>query len=224
MSTQKGEKINPNNFHPMFTKEQLSTSLRATQLLEPVLRATVIMDQEKLNSDILSALPDDPVYIAHQKDPQPRWSITPDGFLHQDDLIYILDSNNLRLRVLRHKHNHILSRHPGQNKTVKLIRQDYTWPGLREFVKKYVKSCTTCMRAKPQRHKPYVFLKQLPIPKCPWNSISMDFIETLPTSSGYDSILVIVDCLTKQGIFIPTTVADKQTRQFRYLMIRNFLE
>ena len=34
----------------------------------------------------------------------------------------------------------------------------------------------------------------------------MDFIETLPTSSGHDSILVIVDCLTKQGIFIPTTI------------------
>ena len=198
--------VNPNNFRPMFTQEQLSTSLRATQLLEPVLRATVIMDQEKLNSDILSALPDDPVYIAHQKDPQPRWSVTPDGFLRQDDLIYIPDSNDLRLRVLRHKHDHILSGHPGQNKTVELIRRDYTWPGLREFVKKYVKSCTTCMRAKPQRHKPYGFLKQLPIPERPWNSISMDFIETLPTSSGYDSILVIVDRLTKQGIFIPTTI------------------
>src|SRR6185369_12469242 len=77
---------------------------------------------------------------------------------------------------------------------------------MRDFVKKYCKSCTTCMRAKPQRHKPYSLLKQLPISELPWNSISMDFIETLPTSSGFDAILVIVDCLTKQGIFIPTTI------------------
>jgi IS30 family transposase len=34
----------------------------------------------------------------------------------------------------------------------------------------------------------------------------MDFIEPLPASSGFDSILVIVDRLTKQAIFIPTTI------------------
>src|SRR5271170_3012751 len=34
----------------------------------------------------------------------------------------------------------------------------------------------------------------------------MDFIETLLTSFGCDAVLVIVDQLTKQGIFIPTTI------------------
>lgn len=32
----------------------------------------------------------------------------------------------------------------------------------------------------------------------------MDLIEQLPDSDGYTAILVIVDCLTKQSIFIPT--------------------
>ena len=59
------------------------------------------------------------------------------------------------------------------------------------------------MRSKPQHHKPYGSLKQLPIPERPWNSISMDFIEKLLSSSGFDIILVIVDRLTKQVIFIP---------------------
>jgi len=32
----------------------------------------------------------------------------------------------------------------------------------------------------------------------------MDFIKRLPTSNSFTDILVIVDCLTKQAIFIPT--------------------
>ena len=59
------------------------------------------------------------------------------------------------------------------------------------------------MQSKPQCYKPYRSLKQLPIPEQPWNSISMDFIEKLPSSSGFDTILVIVNRLTKQAIFIP---------------------
>jgi hypothetical protein len=60
------------------------------------------------------------------------------------------------------------------------------------------------MQSKSQQHKPYGNLKQLPIPECPWNSILMDFIEKLPFSSGFNTILVIVDRLTKQSLFIPT--------------------
>ena len=85
-----------------------------------------------------------------------------------------------------------------------LIRCEYTWPGLCTFVKDYVSSCTTCTSAKVPRHKPYGLLKQLPIPEKPWNSISMDFIEQLPPSSGFTSILVVIDHLSKQCIFIPT--------------------
>jgi hypothetical protein len=199
-------KVNPINYRPVFTQEQISASLRATQLFDPILRATIIMDEEKLHSDILQSLPTDPIYLAHQDTPKPHWTLSSDGFLRHHNLIYVPDSSDLRLRILRYKHDHILSGHPGQNKTVELIRREYTWPGLREFVKKYCKSCTVCMRNKPQRHKPYGLLKQLPIPERPWHSISMDFIEPLPTSDNFDAILVIVDRLTKQAIFISTTI------------------
>ena len=81
----------------MFTQEQISVSLRETELLNPVLRAMVIMDQEQLNSDILSALPDNLLYIAHLKELKPHWSVTPNGFLRHDSLIYIPDSNDIWL-------------------------------------------------------------------------------------------------------------------------------
>ena len=85
------------------------------------------MNQEQLHSDILTSLHSDPAYINHQTSLKPHWSLTSDGFLRHYDLIYVPDSSNLQLRVLRYKHDHILAGHPGQNKTVKLIRREYTW-------------------------------------------------------------------------------------------------
>ena len=85
-----------------------------------------------------------------------------------------------------------------------LIQRKYTWPRIQTMVKDYVQSCTTCAQSKAPCHHPYGLLRQLPIPEKPWNSILMDFIEQLPLSSGFTAILVIVDWLSKQSIFIPT--------------------
>jgi len=163
------------------------------------------MDVETLHNDILSALPSDPIAQIHFADqPDSHWSTDEAGFLCLDGHIYIPDLDGLCLWVLRYHHDHPLSGHFGQNWTLELIRRKYTWPGLRTFVKDYIQSCTSCARAKTLRHQPYGLLKQLPVPERPWNSISMDFIEQLPGSTRFTAILVIVDRLSKQAIFIPT--------------------
>jgi len=118
--------------------------------------------------------------------------------------MYVLDNTNLRLQVLQYHHDHVLVGYLGQNKTLELIRRHYTWPNICDDIQKFCKSYVTYMRSKPQCHRSYGFLQQLPIPEHLWNSISMDFIEKLPSSSGFDTILVIVDRLSKQAIFIPT--------------------
>ena len=74
-------KVNPINFRPVFTQEQISASLHATNLFEPVLAATVLMNQEQLHSDILRSLPSNPIYSDYQLSPKPHWSSTSDGFL-----------------------------------------------------------------------------------------------------------------------------------------------
>jgi len=118
--------------------------------------------------------------------------------------MYVPDNANLCLQVLQYHHDHVLAGHLGQNKMLELIQRHYTWLNIRDDAQKFCKSCVTCMRSKPQCHRPYGSLQQLPIPKHPWNSISMDFIKKLPFSSGFNTILVIVDRLLKQAIFIPT--------------------
>ena len=134
-----------------------------------------------------------------------KWSLWHDaGFLRLNNRMYVPDNANLRLWVLQYHHDHVLTGHLGQNKTLELIWRHYTWPNICDDVQKFCKSCITCMRSKPQHHKPYRSLQQLPILEHPWNSISMDFIEKLPFFSGFDTILIIVDHLSKQAIFIPT--------------------
>jgi len=199
-------RANPQNLRLVFTQEQLTNSLRATILEFPVLcRAVAIMDVETLHNVILSALPSDPIAQIHLSDPpDSRWSTDEAGFLRLDGHIYVPDLDGLRLRVLQYHHDHPLSGHFGQNRTLELIQCKYTWPGLRTFVKDYIQSCTSCTQAKTLHHRPYGLLKQLPVPERPWNSISMDFIEQLPDSTGFTAILVIVDRLSKQAIFIPT--------------------
>ena len=56
------------------------------------------------------------------------------------------------------------------------------------------------------------------IPEKPWTHISVDFITKLPIVQGYDSILVVVDRLTKIVYFISTmekTSAEGLARLFR---------
>ena len=184
-------------------QEQLALSLHATFLSVPALCAAIIMDIEKLHSDIHSSLHSDPIASTQLDSPSPRWSIDSEGFL-LDNKIYVPNTSDLRLQILQYKHNHLISGHFGQNQTMELVQQEYVWPKLRDYVKSYIKSCTTCMCSKSQRHHPYGLLKQLPIPERPWNSISMDFIKKLPMSDGSDTILVIINRLTKHLNFIPT--------------------
>jgi len=127
----------------------------------------------------------------------------PNGLLLLNNRIYVLSAGNLCTCVLQYNHDHILTRHFGQNKTLELVHYKYSWPSLHADVQQFCKSYVTCIQSKPQHHKPYGSLKQLPISEQPWNSISMDFIKKLLSSSGFDTILVIVNWLTKQVIFIP---------------------
>ena len=204
-------KVNPHNFRPVFTNEQLQSSLRATYLEEPVLRAAVVMDTVTLHSEIREALPTDPETAkglsAVKNKTSPRWSLDEDGLLKLDNRIYVPrvggTSDSLRIKVLQNLHDHILAGHFGQNRTLDLVRRTYVWPELRTFVRDWCRSCVHCKRNKKPRHRPYGLLKPLPVPERPWHSISADFITDLPNSNGYNSILVIVDRASKQGIFIP---------------------
>jgi hypothetical protein len=69
----------------------------------------------------------------------------------------------------------------------------------------YCETCDVCQKSKHDRLGPKGYLQPLNIPRLPFEVISMDFVTGLPESQGHDTILVIVDKLTKYGLFIPTS-------------------
>jgi transposase InsO family protein len=128
-------------------------------------------------------------------------------------LVYVPNKEMLKQKIIQQFHNNLMG-HPGQWKTLKLITQEYYWPGMTEFVKAYIKGCATCQTTKI-RPPVKVPLKPTEIPEGPWETITMDFIMDLPTLKGYDSILTVVDCHSKAIILSPCnkTITAEQMSQ-----------
>jgi hypothetical protein len=126
-----------------------------------------------------------------------------EGYLWYQNKIWIPDNEPLRSAIIRKQHDVPQAGHGGTAKTTELIQRRYYWPKMRETIKRYVKNCDTCQRIKVVRHAPYGLLQSNEIPMKPWQSIAMDFITDLPGSEGNDSILVVIDRLTKMSHFIP---------------------
>ncbi|GKB61374.1 putative reverse transcriptase domain-containing protein [Tanacetum coccineum] len=91
------------------------------------------------------------------------------------------------------------------------LKQYYWWPNLKADIATYVSKCLTC--AKAEHQKPSRLLQQPKISIWKWEQITMDFIVGLPrTPSGYDSIWVIVDRLTKSAHFLPVKTTDSMEK------------
>lgn len=68
--------------------------------------------------------------------------------------------------------------------------------------REYVKACVVCNQHKHSRQAPVRLLQPLPIPRCPWSNISVDFVTGLPCSNGNTVILTIVDKFSKMAHFV----------------------
>jgi len=112
--------VNPHNFKPIFTQEQLAASVQATVFLFPSLCTATVVDMDTLHQDILSALPSDPIATKHIS-ADGQWSTDPNSLLLLNNRIYVPSAGNLCTCVLQYNHDHILARYFGQNKTLELV-------------------------------------------------------------------------------------------------------
>ena len=143
-----------------------------------------------------------------RKRPADRYYSCHDGCLYYRDRICVPNNINLRKALLFEAHDSPVSGHFGYAKTLNALRRSYHWVGLKGDVLRYVRQCISCQRIKAERVKMPGELQPLDIPQMKWECISMDFVTGLPkTQGGYDSIMVIVDMLTKVVHIIPVKVS-----------------
>jgi RNase H-like domain found in reverse transcriptase/Integrase zinc binding domain len=70
---------------------------------------------------------------------------------------YVLKDQELWWDILKLFHDHETVGHPGKLETYNSVKQHYWWPGLRIFVKNYVKGCGICQQFKIDQNPSHPF-------------------------------------------------------------------
>jgi hypothetical protein len=86
--------------------------------------------------------------------------------------------------LLKECHDGPLASHGGAKRTTTFPKKSYYWPNLKDDAEEYVKTCLLCQQNRTLNKKKAGLLQPLPILEGPWESVSMDFMVSLPPSKG----------------------------------------
>jgi hypothetical protein len=128
-----------------------------------------------------------------------------DGLWFKGSALAVPEGDGLRETLIQQCHNSPYAGHFGKTKTLHLVQRSYWWPKMADHVNAHVNACDLCNRNKSEQLLPKGLLQPLHVPDHVWQDTTMDLITDLPqTSAGHDSILVVVDRLSKMVVLEPT--------------------
>jgi len=90
-----------------------------------------------------------------------------DGLVCFRRWVWISDNARLKLQVAHECDDSKVAGHFGRDKTLELMKRNYYWPNMEDWVRNYVKTCASYQRNKTGRHAKYGTLKPLDIPYSP---------------------------------------------------------
>jgi Integrase zinc binding domain/Integrase core domain len=140
-----------------------------------------------------------------------------DGLAFREGLVVVADKE-IKRKILEMVHDSTIGGHPGQQKTRELISRDSFWYKMTEDVNQFVNGCRKCQQTKIFPAKPQGELYPNLIPDKPFQVISVDFLTDLPSSQGYDSIMIVVDRSSKRVYSVPcnkTITSEGAARLFK---------
>ncbi len=112
--------------------------------------------------------------------------------------------------LLKECHDGSLAGHGGAKRTTTFLKV-LLLAQLEGWCRRVCENLLSCQQNQTFNKKQVGLLQPLPIPKGQWESVSMDFMVSLPPSKGFDAIMVVVDQFSKMAHFIPTK--DEATDQ-----------
>ncbi|GKC39734.1 putative reverse transcriptase domain-containing protein, partial [Tanacetum coccineum] len=192
----------------------VADALSQKERIKPLqVRALVMTLHPKLPSKILEAqfeaIKEENIKVENLRGMDKAFKVCPDGTRCIKNRSWLPLFGNLRDLIMHESHKSKYSIHPGSDKMYQDLKKLYCWPNMKVIIAEYVSKCLTCSRVKAECQKPSGLLIQPEIPTRKWERLTMGFITKLPkTSSGHDTIWVIVDRLTKSAHFIPTRATD----------------
>jgi hypothetical protein len=126
-----------------------------------------------------------------------------DGIIRYKGRIWLGANTEAHQAILLALHPNGIGGHSGITATYHKVKQLFSWPNMKEDIRRYMNSCEVCLQAKIEHNK-YLGLPQpFPPPPSSWHIISLDFIKGLPKSKHATTMLVIIDKFSKYAHFLP---------------------
>ena len=133
-----------------------------------------------------------------------EFEVKEDRSLYYKDRVCVPNDCELNKAILDEAHSGSFAIYPGSTKMYHDLKMLFWWSGMKRDVTEFVTKCMVCQRVKAEHHVPSGLLQPIRISEWKWDRITMDFVVGLPsTGRKHDSVLVVVDRLTKSAHFLP---------------------
>ena len=132
----------------------------------------------------------------------------------KDDILYRQNYNDIGevshlqvplpgqlLKVLLQSLHGTAGKHPAISKTMQEIRQQYYFPSIATYVRKWVRDCEICIQDK-RKNNTRITPELFHIPEWdlgPEDLMQIDLLPELPPSGGYENILTAIDVFSRHA-------------------------
>jgi hypothetical protein len=121
-------------------------------------------------------------------------------------------SEERKKQILYEYHDAPLGGHRGMNRTYQAIKNNFTWPNMRQEIETYVKGCRGCQVNKMLGPKGKVPMEITTTATQPFEKYCLDIVGPLPTTQkGNKYILTFQDELSKILVAVPLPRQDAET-------------